>query len=90
MWLNRSKRINIKIRGFSDKPIVQPSLGLKMADKIANKVIQVAKLNNLPPVVVTVVDPSGEIIVTKRMDGSTPAFAKFAYAKAWTAACFKI
>ena len=65
-------------------------MSLEMADRISNAVIKIASVNGMPPIVVTVVDPSGEIIVTKRMDGSTPAFAKFAYAKAWTAACFKI
>eukprot|EP01041_Mallomonas_annulata_P009051 gene9051-18748_t len=70
--------------------VMQPTLSLEIADRIATNAIKAAIKYDLPPITVTVIDSSGEIIVTKKMDGCTPAFPKFAYAKAWTAACFKM
>jgi len=65
-------------------------LTLQAADRIASGAIETCQRHGFPPITVTVVDPSGEIIVSKRMDGCTKSFPKFAYAKACTAVNFKL
>lgn len=60
------------------------SLSLASADEIASKAIETAQAQNFKPISVCVLDSAGNPIVTKRMDGSAPAFAEIAKAKAAT------
>ena len=62
------------------------SLSLKAADAIANAAIQaVSDLKTHKPMVVTVLDAAGGVLVQKRMDGCPDgAYQKFSYAKART------
>lgn len=60
-------------------------LSLETADILADAVIASAKKNNFPPIVVSILDKSANMIVQKRMDGDIhTAFPEFSYAKAYT------
>ena len=61
------------------------SLTLEHADKIASGVVNCIKRNGFAPITVNVVDPAGDILVRKSMDGcARRAIPEFAYAKAHT------
>ena len=62
------------------------SLSLRAADTIANASIDaVSNLKKHKPMVVTVLDAAGGVLVQKRMDGCPDgAYNKFSYAKART------
>lgn len=68
--------------------ILRPSMSLSLnaADAIANAAIQaVATLQKHKPMVVTVLDGVGGVLVQKRMDGCPDgAYRQFSYAKART------
>eukprot|EP00980_Cylindrotheca_fusiformis_P002017 scaffold444_cov109-Cylindrotheca_fusiformis.AAC.14 len=68
--------------------ILRPSVSLSLsaADAIANGAIQaVSTLKTHKPMVVTVLDSAGGVLVQKRMDGCPDgAYQKFSYAKART------
>jgi uncharacterized protein GlcG (DUF336 family) len=58
---------------------------LRVADTIASGAIAAARRNRFAPITATVLDPSGHVVVQKRMDGCTPiAIPDFAHAKAAT------
>ncbi|KAL9185618.1 hypothetical protein ACHAXT_003395 [Thalassiosira profunda] len=60
-------------------------LNLEIADALASGVVAVAKRNYFPPIVVSVLDKSANMLVQKRMDGDVhAAFPEFSYAKAYT------
>ena len=60
-------------------------LNLEMADKIASGVVATCKRNGFAPITVSVLNPSGNVIVQKAMDDCPEvAFREFAYAKAYT------
>ena len=60
-------------------------LTLRAADQIATGAIATAQRNGFKPITATVVDPAGNTIVQKRMDGCSPAaFPAFSFAKAFT------
>ena len=62
-----------------------PVLSLAQADTIASQVVTVCSRNAFNPVVVVVLDASGNIICSKRMDGCAPVgSADMAYAKAYS------
>mmetsp|Transcript_30489 Transcript_30489/g.34752 ORF Transcript_30489/g.34752 Transcript_30489/m.34752 type:complete len:234 (-) Transcript_30489:283-984(-) len=62
-----------------------PKLGLEQADAIANNAVGCCRRNGFSPVTVVVLDASGSLIVSKRMDGCPPVvFPDFALAKATT------
>ncbi|KAJ1429034.1 hypothetical protein B484DRAFT_449563 [Ochromonadaceae sp. CCMP2298] len=66
--------------------VSQPQLSLASANLIANEAVATAKRHCFNPVTVTVVDPSGQVLATQRMDGCpSGALPKYAYAKACTA-----
>jgi len=66
-------------------------LTLQVADRIANSAIQCGKENKFNPFTVVVVDPSGNIIIEKKMDGcQTVGIPKFALTKAQACAVTKI
>ena len=61
------------------------SLNLECVDDIANKVIEVCKINNFKDICVCVEDPMSNIIVQKRMDKCPSGiYPKFAFSKAFT------
>lgn len=61
------------------------SLNLESADDIANKVIEVCKINNFKEISVCIVDPMSNIIVQKKMDKCPCGiYPKFAFSKAFT------
>ena len=65
------------------------SLNFEIGDKIADGVINCIKRNKFAPVTVNVLNASGEVIITKRMDGCAPkGIPEFILAKANT--CFLI
>ena len=58
---------------------------LDYADVITQNAVECAKRNGFKPVSVSVVSPSGEVIVSKIMDGcSRQGIPDIAYAKAYT------
>ena len=60
-------------------------LTLAIADEMASLAVAAAKANKFAPITVTVMDPEGSEIVSKRMDGCPPmAYSKLAAAKANT------
>ena len=60
-------------------------LNLEQADHIASNVVNCIKRNKFAPITVHVIDQSGDVLVTKRMDGcASKAIPEFAYAKAFT------
>ena len=60
-------------------------LTLAIADEMASLAVAAAKSNKSAPISVTVMDPDGSEIVSKRMDGCPPmAYSKLAVAKANT------
>ena len=69
--------------------LVQRSLGLKDARRVIDAVIAHAESKNWN-VAVVVVDRTGELIATARMDGRSPRFGKAAHRKAYTAAVFEM
>lgn len=57
-------------------------LTLRAADQIASGAIHACQRNGFAPITATVVDPAGDVIVQKRMDGCSAAvFPEFSYAK---------
>ena len=64
---------------------------MEQADKIASGVVTCIKRNSFAPITVNVIDQSGDVLVTKRMDGcSSKAIPEFSYAKAFTCVGMKI
>ena len=62
-----------------------PILSLRQADAILNSAITVCERNGFNPVTLVVLDSHGTTIVSKRMDGCSPAgVADFAFAKAYS------
>jgi uncharacterized protein GlcG (DUF336 family) len=62
------------------------SLNLEQADKISSAVVNVCKRNSFQPIIVTIINKSGNVIVTKSMDGVIGlGYPEFSYAKAYTA-----
>ena len=60
-------------------------LTLAIADEMASLAVRAAQANRFSPIAVTVMDPDGNEIVSKRMDGCPPmAYSKLAVAKANT------
>ena len=60
-------------------------LTLAIADEMASLAVAAAKSNEFAPITVTVMDPHGSEIVSKRVDGCPPmAYSKLAVAKANT------
>ena len=67
------------------------NLSLEQADFIASGVVNCIKRNSFAPITVNVIDQSGDVLVTKRMDGcASKAIPDFSYAKAYTAVGMKI
>jgi uncharacterized protein GlcG (DUF336 family) len=66
-------------------------LTLALADSLANAAIKTAKHRKFAPVSVVVIDSSGNIIVSKRMDGCSPVgIPQFALAKAKTCVAMRM
>lgn len=67
------------------------TLTLKVADKIANAAIITVEEKGWAPVVVTILNGAGNLVVKKAMDGSAPVgIPDFSHAKAYTAIAMKI
>ena len=90
LWKKENSKWIYEEYDYDNHILWKPILSLNVADRIASGAIESCIQSGFPPITVTVVDPSGEIIVTKRMDGCTKSFPKFAYAKACTAVNFKL
>ncbi len=69
--------------------LVQHSLGLDDAHRVITAVIEDARKKNRR-IAVVVVDRTGEIIASARMDGRAARFIKAAHRKAYTAAVFEM
>ena len=62
-----------------------PTLNCETADKIASSVIGCCQRNGFAPITVNVIDQSGIVVVSKRMDGCAPiGIPEFSFAKAYT------
>ena len=60
-------------------------MNLDLADKIATGVLECCKSHKFNPITVNVVDASGLVVVSKRMDGCSPVgVPEFSLAKAYT------
>ena len=76
--------LKFSLRNFSTK------LSFEMADTIASGVVNVCKRNGFAPITVNIMNPSGNIMVRKTMDGCPPiAMPEFSYAKAYTCIALK-
>ncbi len=69
--------------------LVQRSLGLDEGLKVVNAVVDYAKSKNWR-VCVVVLDRTGEIVASARMDGRAARFYKAAHRKAYSAAIFEM
>ncbi len=69
--------------------LVQCSLGLDEATRVVKDTAEYAKQKNWK-IAVVVVDRTGEIVASARMDGRAPRFLKAAHRKAYTAATFEM
>ena len=69
--------------------LVQRSLALEDAQRVIGAVIEDARQKSWK-IAVVVVDRTGELIASARMDGRAPRFYKAAHRKAYTAAIFEM
>jgi glc operon protein GlcG len=69
--------------------LVQRSLGLEDGLKVINAVIDYAK-SKARPIAVVVLDRTGEVVASARMDGRASRFYKAAHRKAYSAAVFEM
>lgn len=60
-----------------------PELTLATATEIVDRTLAAARAGNCAPMTVTVLDPGGHVIVTKREDGAAILRPQMAHAKAW-------
>ena len=88
-WLDSSRR-EASTTAAASTPSTTTTisqLNLEVADALASGAVAVAKRNNFPPIVVTVVDRQANTLVQKRMDNVVHvAFPEFSYAKAYPCA----
>ena len=72
----------------SPEPI---TMNLQIADALSNSIISTVLRNNFAPIVVTILDTRGKVLVQKTMDNCIgPAFHDFSYAKAYTCVALNV
>ena len=66
-------------------------MNLQIADALSNSIISTVLRNNFAPIVVTILDTRGKVLVQKSMDNCIgPAFHDFSYAKAYTCVALNV
>ena len=67
------------------------TMNLQIADALSNSIISTVLRNNFAPIVVTILDTRGKVLVQKTMDNCIgPAFHDFSYAKAYTCVALNV
>ena len=67
------------------------TMNLQIADALSNSIISTVLRNNFAPIVVTILDTRGKVLVQKSMDNCIgPAFHDFSYAKAYTCVALNV